>query len=1043
MADTRFIINEVRRVLPNVSALSLSMLIDSSPTLRAIIENQSKAVRGFAKKINTQTVQDTEETVTLITNDGEELVVPISQANEVAIKNNITPIVDASLITSVPDDTTTDNLDNILSQITLTPEQIQTILQEVAATETTKVDKENLAQLLQGVQNNPYFITTEEAELAKKYPNFEEIPLYQNTLLSTPDGEIFLDPETGAAVLAPTPNVVKEAPPPSPEGYIGDLTPEDVDVMMTLLADEIREEMEFQGYVHAVDTITDDGKIGIYGLTIDELVGVGVVAENAVLDWQNIPEGSRGDYAFDAFQLGIISREQYEQIPVAIRSALHWYVMSNRRYWLEKLIGPENMTRLDKIQRLLAYRHVLKNWKTTFRYFLLQKITDKAQIAGYLIAQKLFGKKISQLFGLGPRFASIIGRTAVDVFDRVTRGVLSTQNMSPRPADAKKIDAEAKKVPPVQPKSPPSGRKFEEFPTIEEQASNTPVRKIPKNQGFYDPKNVYPRVKRIAEPDTNRLARHQKIQNTIVSTKEKNRITDIPVARKSAPVKWSEPKSPYNAKYPYNHVQETESGHIIEYDDTPNNERMHWYHREGTYEEVDRNGTSVRRIVGDGYEVYERDGNIYVGGRCNITVEGNCNLYVKTHANIQVDGDLIADVHRNMIFHVAKNIDMTAGESINLKAKQFINITSTGENINIKAPKTVSMMGRLVNVRATQILKLSGEVKASLAAPNGQALLLSGIGTVVVNGTALALLPAPGQAAKLLATANRAQAAGSATNGEPVKEKNPQEPKHPPLVLESRVDTFSEALSTLAENPEENKNEIAALKKKGIDEGLVTAEDLNRPLAEGAKDESKPPASQPAKVASCNIIYGESTFSPSYRLSTNVTLGMLKGVNVNSQHGLSKQDIICNLKQLSENVIEPAFAMIGKSNVLITSGYRYPGYNTGAMRPAVGVSFHEQGLGVDMCFLTKPFSQYYDIAVQFKQNLQYDKLLLEYRLGTVRGVTTYKPWIHIQWQQPGINMANGRKGGNARLEAFTMKNDARITPTGTLVNLLSDSTLKY
>jgi len=1048
MSDTRFIINEVRRVLPNVSALSLSILIDSSPTLKGIIESQSKTIRRYAKQNNVGTIQDAEETVTLITNDGKELVVPISQANEVAAQYGITPIVSVEGTgtgtgAGTTGTSTTESLENILSQIFITPEQVQAILQEVEISQNQNIDKESIAQTLQGVRNNPYFITPEEAAIAKQYNNFEEITFYENSLLATPEGEIFIDPETGAAILAPTPNVVKEAPPTSPEGYIGDLTPEDVEVMLTILADEVREELEYQGYTPSTETITDEGKIGKYGLTIEELVGVGVVTQNAIDDWEAIPEIARGDYAFDAVKLGLISEEQYNQIPVSIRSALHWYVMTNKRYWLEKLIGPENMMKVDKIQRLLAYRHMLKNWKTTFRFFMLQKIFEKAQIAGYLIAQKLFGKKISQLFGLGPRFASIIGKTAIDVFDRATRGVLATQNMSPRPTDIKKIDAAAKTVPPVTPKPPASGRKFEEFPTISEQPSNTPVRKIPKNQGFYDPKNVYPRVKRIAEPDTNRLARHQKIQNTIVATKEKNRITDIPVARRSAPVKWSEPKSPYNAKYPYNHVRESESGHIIEEDDTPNNERLHWYHREGTYHEIDRNGTSVRRIVGDGYEVYERDGNIYVGGRCNITVEGNCNLYVKTHANVQVDGDLIADVHRNMIFHVAKNIDMSAGESINIRAKQFINIESKGENINIKAPKTVSMTGRVVNVRGNQILKLSGELKASLSSPNGQALLLSGAAAVVVNGPGLSILPAPGFAAKTLATANRAQQAGSTTNGEPVKEKNPKEPKHPPLVLESRVDTFSEALSTLAENADENQNEIAALKKKGVDEGLVTPEDLNRPLTPGASDASPPPASQPAKVAACNLIYGESNFPPSYRLSANVTLGMLKGVNINNQHGLSKQDIICNLKQLSENVIEPVFTMLGKSRVLITSGYRYPGYNTGSMRPAVGISFHEQGLGVDMCFLNTPFSKYYDIASQFKQGIQYDKLLLEYRLGTVRGVTTYKPWIHIQWQQPDINMANGRKGGRARLEAFTMKNDARVSPTGTLVNLLSDSTLQY
>ena len=76
-----------------------------------------------------------------------------------------------------------------------------------------------------------------------------------------------------------------------------------------------------------------------------------------------------------------------------------------------------------------------------------------------------------------------------------------------------------------------------------------------------------------------------------------------------------------------------------------------------------------------------------------------------------------------------------------------------------------------------------------------------------------------------------------------------------------------------------------------------------------------------------------------------------------------------------------------------------------------------------------------------KQSIQYDKLLLEYRLGNVRGTTTYKPWIHIQWQQQGINLANGRTGGQARLQTFTLKNDRTYSPT--LVNLLPDSTLTY
>lgn len=1062
MSDTRLIVNEVRRGLPNVTALSLSSLIELSPTLKAIVEKQSKSVKRYAQQINTGTVKDSptakryqtdaqDAAQTTTATIGQQVAqqttaATIGQqvAQQTTAAESISNNIQDSTINSTEDfaPILDDQGNAKLADIFLTPEQVQTILREVSESQREVVDKENLAQILEGVKNNPYFITPEESKLAAQYSNFEDIPFYDNTLLTTPDGEIFLDPETGAAIQAPDPAVVKEAPPPSKEGYIGDLTPDDIDVMLTILADEIRQENEFQGYPHTLETVTDDGKIGLYGITVDELVGIGVVTQNAVTEWQNIPEGQRGDYAYEAVKIGIISTQQYEQIPVEIRSALHWYILSNKRYWLEKAIGPENVLKLDKIQRLLSYRHLLRNWKTVFRFLVVQKITEKAQIAGYLIAQKLFGKTLSQLFGLGPRFASIIGRTAIQVFDRVTRGVTATQNMIQKPKTAAAIDAAAASTPPVQPSIATNPRKFEEFPSIDQQASNAGVRVVPQNQGFYDPNKVYPRVKRIAEPDTNRLARHQKIQKTIVATKEKNRILKIPVARKNGP-EWDEPKSPYNAKYPYNHVRESESGHIYEEDDTPLNERLHWYHREGTYEEIDRNGTVVRRLVGDGYEVWERHGNIYIGGRCNVTVEGNCNLYVKTHANLQVDGDLIADVHRNMIFHVAKNIDMTAGENINIRAKKNINIQSTGQNINVKAPRTVSVTGNMVNVRANQVLKLSGEIKATLSAPLGQAMILSGTSSVVVNGTALGLLPSPGLAAKGLAEANRAPTAGSTTNGEPVREKNPQEPKHPPLVLESRVDKFSEALSTLAENPEENKNEIAALKKKGIDEGIVTAEDLNKPLSEGAKDETPPPASQPAKVASCNLVYGQTSFPTTYRLSANVTLGMLKGTGIRNQHGLSVQDIVCNLKQLSENVIEPVFSLVGKSRVIITSGYRYPGYNTGAMKPATGISFHEQGLAVDMCFINTPFSRYYDIAAQFKQGIQYDKLLLEYRLGSVGGVTTYKPWIHIQWQQPDVNMANGRKGGRARLEVYTFKNDSRHGAPGVLTNLLPDSTLKY
>lgn len=970
MSDNRFIINEVRRNLKGVTVQSLSALIECSPTLQTLVEQ------------------------------------------------NYTGL--------------------------LTPTDVTKIISEIEDCQRTIVDKSTLGQLLANIKNNPFFITPDESETAKNYSNYEDIPLYSNTLLTSND-EIFIDPATGAAVLAPTPNNRISGPPRSQEGYIGDLNPTDVENILTILEDEVRKEYESQGYEHTTETVTDDGKIGIYGLTIQDLVALGVIAHGAIEIWRDL--NSDEDWAKQCVLQGIITNPRYERIPAQLRSALHWYILANQRFWVEKflgkILGPTDLLRLREAQRLFSYRTLLKDWKTAFRFFVLNKITEKSQIAGYLILQRVFGKNARHISVLGGQISSIIGRTATQVFDRATRGILAGQRLTAPAENITELDKAAESVPPVElPTQEVLGeraRRFFEFQNVEAQPNNTALRQVPPTQGFHDPNNIYPRVGRIGEPDTNRLARGEKIKDTVVGAKDDDRITNIPVARNARPGTWDQPRSPYNAKYPYNHVTETESGHVIEYDDTPDNERMHWYHREGTFMEIDRNGTMTRKIVGDGYEIYERDGYIYIGGRANITVEGNCNIYVKNNVNLQVDGNLNADVHKNMSFNVAKNLDVTAGGSINLKAQEFINVQSMKENVNIKAKKKSSIAGDDVNLRANDKLNMYGDSEINVTAG-------STTKKIKIRGAINSLPATQGSASftPLLPTAVvSAPTAGGATSGDPVRSRNPQEPQLPPLILEGRTDLWAEALSTLAENPEENKNEIAVLKKKGLDEGLVTSEDLNRPLTAGSSDASSAPAAKPARVASCNIIYGMTEFPMSYRLTENVTLGMLKGNNLRDQHGLRRQDIVCNLRQLAENVIEPVFDLIGKGRILITSCVRYPGYNTGSLRPAQGVSFHEQGLAVDMCFLNTPFSQYYDLAVNLKKNIQYDKLLLEYRIGTVQGITTYKPWIHVQWQQPGINMANGRSGGTARLEAFTMKNDVRVTPIGTLTNFLPGSTLQY
>jgi len=94
-----------------------------------------------------------------------------------------------------------------------------------------------------------------------------------------------------------------------------------------------------------------------------------------------------------------------------------------------------------------------------------------------------------------------------------------------------------------------------------------------------------------------------------------------------------------NTEYPYNHVLETESGHIKEYDDTPFAERIYEKHKSGTGYEIDADGNKVTRVVGQNYEIIAGNNFVNIKGDVNLTIDSNCKTYIKGDWNIQVDGN--------------------------------------------------------------------------------------------------------------------------------------------------------------------------------------------------------------------------------------------------------------------------------------------------------------------------------------------------------------------------------------------------------------------
>ena len=222
--------------------------------------------------------------------------------------------------------------------------------------------------------------------------------------------------------------------------------------------------------------------------------------------------------------------------------------------------------------------------------------------------------------------------------------------------------------------------------------------------GFNDPNDKYPQSASLVlapwaaglnEPDTNRLAVADTTkEHPVIEEKKKARksnATDIPIANQKYQAKWTEPEIPYAAEYPSNHVRQSESGHIEEWDDTTDKERIHTYHKSGSFKEVHPDGTTVHKIVGDNYTVVSTSGGeakddfVHITGSCNITIDANATWYVKGNVEQQIDGNWNIVCNGTKTEYVKKAVKETYDDT---KTEQ---VTSTvSETYNASKTETVA-----------------------------------------------------------------------------------------------------------------------------------------------------------------------------------------------------------------------------------------------------------------------------------------------------------------------------------------------------------------
>ena len=249
-----------------------------------------------------------------------------------------------------------------------------------------------------------------------------------------------------------------------------------------------------------------------------------------------------------------------------------------------------------------------------------------------------------------------------------------------------------------------------------------PVELAETSKGFYDPNGVYPKYK--DEVDTNRLATNDTNNPHLgLELRKLTRKTGVPTADFDAvPVEehistaieasdsdtWNQPEIPYAAVYPFNHVFESESGHVMEIDDTKDNERLFTQHRTGTSQEIDKDGNQVNIIKGDHYNIVSGKRQAVIEGNADLTIGGRHKIYINkdgqtnNHYDIQVGPNASVNIQidkgdMNVVLKDGKLNTNVAGD-YNMKIGGNMNLDVRGNKTEtVSGSKTSNTTGNVIH----------------------------------------------------------------------------------------------------------------------------------------------------------------------------------------------------------------------------------------------------------------------------------------------------------------------------------------------------------
>ena len=570
--------------------------------------------------------------------------------------------------------------------------------------------------------------------------------------------------------------------------------------------------------------------------------------------------------------------------------------------------------------------------------------------------------------------------------------------------------------------------------------------------GLASKKYSYPKY--TNESDISRLVRGEELDKTSVYVKEASRFLGVQKATSvlsssqeetdSQRSTWETSDVPYNAEYPYNKALTSEAGHSLELDDTPEAERLSLYSSPGSFIEYDHNGTLVDHVVGDRYIQSSRNSYSYTSGNDVAYIAGDTNLYVRNGSTVNIEGECNVIVNNNVNLTIAGNMKtvVKGNYDLDIIGDEFKRVAGNSD-IQIGGDETFDVVGRGIRVQRGNYSEHFG-ANFSSCVDGTTGYYLTGtadtyyganfteqvvgertswsIGNTHIDGAQVRFNDPKKKASEQLP---KTLANSPAAPESPIELLSPIAPSMPELEVNSRSGRYRNNYESIDEG------EGTAYRDLLVSRGIYREENLDLGTVSTTETPTLNPTRAIYELSGTEVIDSMQEFPTELQLSARFQLsaftkGGARTLRGGGVFGISKTQIVKNLKALAEAIAEPVYDLY--PNMQILAGYR----NQDDIENSSKTNLHYTGQAMDIRLDGFTRQETFDAAKKLVEELPYgfDTLTLNYN-------GKKSCWLHISYRLTG-----NREVFSTVRDHLAMGNDLQYIPeTGAVADTSGSSRL--